>query len=157
MRGRPTSSARSTFRIRNTPAYAGKTTRSTYRESCTRKHPRVCGEDFMTGTSVRGRSETPPRMRGRPFGSVFGCNNPGNTPAYAGKTHISEIKDIKSEKHPRVCGEDRCFLWRLHQNLETPPRMRGRRGLEGAGADPHGNTPAYAGKTLRTCCTTSSM
>ena len=51
-----------------------------------KKHPRVCGEDFSHRRMSRYQSETPPRMRGRPFTAAFFDAYQGNTPAYAGKT-----------------------------------------------------------------------
>ena len=72
-------------------------------------------------------AETPPLTRGRPGTS---CRGPART-----------------QKHPRLRGEDRPSRQNLPKRLETPPLTRGR--PPGA-SDPRvadGNTPAYAGKT----------
>ena len=71
----------------------------------------------------------------------------GNTPAYAGKTHLPECKRIAHGKHPRVCGEDATVSASMTGARETPPRMRGRPNSQGSQRSPERNTPAYAGKT----------
>ena len=70
------------------------------------KHPRVCGEDFEAAIQRSQKTETPPRMRGRPPDDGVGAETLGNTPAYAGKTFLSVEMENKLKKHPRVCGED---------------------------------------------------
>ena len=72
-----------------------------------------------------------------------------NTPAYAGKTDSKTLLQREHEKHPRVCGEDESLTDDLTDKEETPPRMRGRRIKEITPGVANGNTPAYAGKTLR--------
>ena len=107
MRGRPYFSCASGGRVRNTPAYAGKTLSAGHQSSSIRKHPRVCGEDAPRAISWRGALETPPRMRGRLKKARAQVQRDRNTPAYAGKTrrYGRTLKD--SWKHPRVCGEDK--------------------------------------------------
>ena len=71
-----------------------------------RDHPRVCGENCRL-TNRRPRSiGSPPRMRGKlpDFGGF--PDEPGITPAYAGKTYRSRRRDYAAEDHPRVCGEN---------------------------------------------------
>ena len=68
-----------------TPAYAGKSRRSSQQESARWDHPRVCGEKkrfIILHTSFQG---SPPRMRGK--GEALDCELEGLriTPAYAGK------------------------------------------------------------------------
>ena len=90
---------------------------------------------------------SPPRMRGKAERRSKRPQNPGITPAYAGKRDlvISESGDI--EDHPRVCGEKRRVRsWRALL-LGSPPRMRGKDGVSGACHSPPGITPAYAGKS----------
>ena len=86
MRGRPGKGRARCFTTRNTPAYAGKTSRHLAQASCRWKHPRVCGEDYHQIVMRQKRGETPPRMRGRPTKLDVTAAVRGNTPAYAGKT-----------------------------------------------------------------------
>ena len=112
-----------------------------------KKHPRVCGEDFLLRSKDSGWKETPPRMRGRPVGFVQQADEVGNTPAYAGKTATRPTPTQKLRKHPRVCGEDPTLLGAKNLDAETPPRMRGRLSKSGVIPLKKRNTPAYAGKT----------
>ena len=74
-------------KMRNTPAYAGKTKGQQRKIKNIEKHPRVCGEDYTMCLKRRRALETPPRMRGRLREPALGKDMAGNTPAYAGKTH----------------------------------------------------------------------
>ena len=73
--------------------------------------------------------------------------DPGITPAYAGKRTIRKNVPIISKDHPRVCGEKSCSFIIKPINMGSPPRMRGKvSDLAIAGAKA-GITPAYAGKS----------
>ena len=134
---------------RNTPAYAGKTRRQAHGRRAPWKHPRVCGEDNWRSMMVFSLLETPPRMRGRQMQAGGHEAVEGNTPAYAGKTSAGSQAPPEHRKHPRVCGED--SVWRRQTQIprETPPRMRGRPPYRDDGEAEAGNTPAYAGKTVK--------
>ena len=149
MRGRRSHGKPAETRIRNTPAYAGKTSRWSHPSPSLQKHPRVCGEDYETMLNGIASAETPPRMRGRLQRQLVSQTAPGNTPAYAGKTPETACGNSRQRKHPRVCGEDDLLLQTSNQNQETPPRMRGRLSLCAERLNLGGNTPAYAGKTRR--------
>ena len=86
MRGRLIGTIFACALIGNTTAYAGKTIMNGKNLTEKEKHPRVCGEDPESASTVSGMSETPPRMRGRPYMYLFLPHPSGNTPAYAGKT-----------------------------------------------------------------------
>ena len=131
----------------NTPAYAGKTSGTNSRNHLSWKHPRVCGEDLPSPCSTDAEVETPPRMRGRPHVDTADRVDPGNTPAYAGKTEHHGYAGVSWQKHPRVCGEDLRALNLCLHLPETPPRMRGRLSPPPLAALILRNTPAYAGKT----------
>ena len=109
-----------------TPAYAGKSTRSTIRLL------------FAMGS--------PPRMRGRGFEYVKQYGEAGITPAYAGKRHPYCGPVGYRQDHPRVCGEEertnRCACW----TEGSPPRMRGRGARSRRRKIISRITPAYAGK-----------
>ena len=139
--------------LRNTPACAGKTRFSAWKRHKLKKHPRVRGEDesgtYHTGT----HGETPPRARGRLEAQPFLKNRLGNTPACAGKTHVSENQERHRWKHPRVRGEDLNGGGATFNLPETPPRARGRLVCIESYLAGFRNTPACAGKTEpRTGC-----
>ena len=137
--------------MRNTPAYAGKTFSHFLLLLARWKHPRVCGEDANTVIKISPFMETPPRMRGRLLSLPERAVEGGNTPAYAGKTRRTSSPSGTQRKHPRVCGEDSAAMDETMCGQETPPRMRGRPAIRTARPRATRNTPAYAGKTLRTC------
>ena len=111
----------------NTPAYAGKTTKTHRRGKRIWKHPRLRGEDVAICFLTSSVGETPPLTRGRLLQS-------------------SDVLDIV-RKHPRLRGED-CLASRLRELLmETPPLTRGRRAGPRRSQMAVRNTPAYAGKT----------
>ena len=126
MRGRPQHQTAVYPRRRNTPAYAGKTSRQPRALTQGRKHPRVCGEDAGAYIDLVSGEETPPRMRGRLIISTAMAVVSGNTPAYAGKTGRGVQHFMCLQKHPRVCGEDQSIKDFNILRSETPPRMRGR-------------------------------
>ncbi len=146
MRGRYNSMYRDPAQARNTPAYAGKILITVRVLPCSRKHPRVCGEDPKLSLSMSSKMETPPRMRGRSSLRDRKQKVCGNTPAYAGKMKLITLKQTDSRKHPRVCGEDCLIRTIMIRSLETPPRMRGRYCLSFPYTPRKRNTPAYAGK-----------
>ena len=68
-----------------TPAYAGKSSTSSWSAASNRDHPRVCGEK-VNGKPTYSRDEgSPPRMRGKEPSRHRRRAGPGITPAYAGK------------------------------------------------------------------------
>ena len=149
MRGRPYTATAAAIIARNTPAYAGKTQEEHAPAPVDGKHPRVCGEDGIGFGYARAQMETPPRMRGRPAQGARCAAASGNTPAYAGKTISWSCGMLSKKKHPRVCGEDFGSFCAMNIFLETPPRMRGRLLQLADGGKEGGNTPAYAGKTVK--------
>ena len=87
-RGRPRSSKMVFLSVRNTPAYAGKTTTRPAEATPGEKHPRLRGEDHREGLHTIPAWETPPLTRGRLSRSALSKNLLRNTPAYAGKTNV---------------------------------------------------------------------
>ena len=118
-------------------------------EGVTQKHPRLRGEDSLREAVLRYAPETPPLTRGRLGPTGTGRASWRNTPAYAGKTHAVPLSILKNEKHPRLRGEDLIRPLVAKATSETPPLTRGRRRWTAVCRPPQGNTPAYAGKTVR--------
>ena len=88
-----------------TPAYAGKRSSHAPRACIYRDHPRVCGEKVGPVGCVSGWLGSPPRMRGKAGSHTQPNNEPGITPAYAGKRLCYPFFLSPLWDHPRVCGE----------------------------------------------------
>ena len=80
---------------------------------------------------------------------------PGITPACAGKRHCPRFRPGKTRDHPRVCGEKSSLMQMDVGPLGSPPRMRGKGCYMQELSGETGITPAYAGKRQRraTACT----
>ena len=86
-------------------------------------------------------------MRGKPAASTCWRALSGITPAYAGKTVVKHINGLRTEDHPRVCGENKSCSGLPHRRRGSPPRMRGKRRFGQYASRATRITPAYAGKT----------
>ena len=93
-------------RMRNIPAYAGKTLGNRCSHGGYPEHPRVCGENGLRPWRRYAPPGTSPRMRGKLLICEESCTQPGNIPAYAGKTGGGSRRDPLRWEHPRVCGEN---------------------------------------------------
>ena len=71
----------------------------------------------------------------------------GLIPAYAGKTHGTAPRSLKSSAHPRVCGENAVIFRNGSRILGSSPRMRGKQTPDVTALPVSGLIPAYAGKT----------
>ena len=86
-------------------------------------------------------------MRERLKGGDAMRKNDRITPAYAGKTRLSEDEKNGTKDHPRVCGKDNAHRSAFQRRAGSPPRMRERpKAMDGI-LKGVGITPAYAGKT----------
>ena len=74
------------LKMRNIPAYAGKTFGWTVSAAQQPEHPRVCGENSYNCSGNRRRRGTSPRMRGKHELALKMRFELRNIPAYAGKT-----------------------------------------------------------------------
>ena len=86
MRGKLKNWEKLIFRLRITPAYAGKTEAERENIESYKDHPRVCGENNNTLIVSKLYERSPPRMRGKQIDRIGICRYPRITPAYAGKT-----------------------------------------------------------------------
>ena len=86
MRGKHVPAISRARRIRNIPAYAGKT--------------------VMRAPTSHPRGGTSPRMRGKRVLDSDPGTGYGNIPAYAGKTRSIGVAALAAWEHPRVCGEN---------------------------------------------------
>ena len=131
---------------RITPAYAGKSAANTWITNKIKDHPRVCGEKEGYRVVLTFPEGSPPRMRGKGRGQALVVAGAGITPAYAGKRFRSPIPLASGKDHPRVCGEKNGARVISNTMMGSPPRMRGKAGLENMGGGDLRITPAYAGK-----------
>ena len=112
-----------------TPACAGKRTAQRSQRCQKWDHPRVCGEKTLCRSTVVPVWGSPPRMRG--------------------KVHCPRSRLGRTRDHPRVCGEKfDCHMY-VPPYVGSPPHMWGKAGRGHGAAQPHGITPACAGKS---CC-----
>ena len=95
--------------------------------------------------------ETSPHTRGELQTPARSDNDPGNIPAYAGRTFSWQCVDFAVEKHPRIRGENASPLARAKKGVETSPHTRGELTSAQIDATGLGNIPAYAGRTIAIC------
>ena len=146
-RGKHRAGRRAGRQRRLIPAWAGKTCLSRAAAALTAAHPRVGGENPLApgiafaiwGSSPRGRGKRskriPQRMRGRLI------------PAWAGKTSCLMRPSLTARAHPRVGGENRCFVGVDQGRAGSSPRGRGKRRRRDQEFQPSRLIPAWAGKT----------
>ena len=148
MRGKLAQCAPETCENRITPADAGKTIIPTVYYELYKDHPRGCGENLYFASVSAQNSGSPPRMRGKhePCGNK--AKRAGITPADAGKTGATKLQIGTLTDHPRGCGENQSSPNPAHNNIGSPPRMRGK--PKRLMVDSFGDriTPADAGKTF---------
>ena len=108
------------------PAGAGKRDEEDLGLAEFEDHPRGCGEKpkFMgDGGDEKGSS---PRVRGKAKNPCCHRDFLGIIPAGAGKSCFSCVKPIRTEDHPRGCGEKRRQRAYTEQHSGSSPRVRGK-------------------------------
>ena len=113
-----------------TPAYAGKSGRSSIMVLMDRDHPRLCGEKQEREEVGGEKVGSPPPMRGKGVSVVYDNGAIGITPAYAGKRRRREIRRFTSRDHPRLCGEKMWYRFHIIMPIGSPPPMRGKDNFE---------------------------
>lgn len=88
-----------------TPACAGKRIILCIEHQIHRDHPRMCGEKPKVMNLVLVRPGSPPHVRGKVIDDGRGLEEPGITPACAGKRNSNAEVTQAYEDHPRMCGE----------------------------------------------------
>ena len=86
-------------------------------------------------------------MRGKGNGIQERHDDPGITPACAGKSRCCRWKTTGSRDHPRVCGEKTTTRSIHSRGTGSPPRVRGKVCAAGECNLKAGITPACAGKS----------
>ena len=135
------------YRLRITPADAGKTVKTHAKNICRWDHPRGCGENLSHPILSGILIGSPPRMRGKLASAMPIYPADRITPADAGKTTGQKATQWRLEDHPRGCGENTQIPSAQLVQLGSPPRMRGKRSNFSPRCIGLGITPADAGKT----------
>ena len=89
-------------------------------------------------------------MRGKDTVPARSITAKGITPAYAGKSRNTLLRQRRHEDHPRLCGEKHAFRWQFALLPGSPPPMRGKEQCSVIRLPLRRITPAYAGKSVRT-------
>ena len=71
------------------------------------------------------------------------------TPAYAGRTHVPDLRPSIPWDHPRLCGKDELHEPLIHELLGSPPLMREGPVKAVILLCQNRITPAYAGRTYQ--------
>ena len=95
------------YRLRITPAYAGKTDFCFSRNFSAWDHPRLRGENLLGGGNMEYKLGSPPPTRGKLKDDPFAWLELRITPAYAGKTFVTCSMHGWQKDHPRLRGENR--------------------------------------------------
>ena len=109
---------------------------------------RICSrQKSIRSCTARDSFSQTPRMRGK--GGILGVqrNCPRITPAHAGKRRTPKQCVFNSRDHPRVCGEKISFKVSIASVMGSPPHVRGKEKRKVDFRQPHGITPACAGKS----------
>ena len=88
-------------------------------------------------------------MRGKGYTTAAESEENRITPAYAGKSPLSDHIQNKAWDHPRLCGEKLSDAVSSLLTLGSPPPMRGKGRFCMMQSTQCGITPAYAGKSFR--------
>ena len=132
---------------RITPAWAGKRTGTSGRQSRSRDHPRMGGEKLTTFDAGKLIPGSPPRRRGKSFALVQTHLPNGITPAWAGKRLLPSLRDTRGWDHPRTGGEKRERRRIANDALGSPPCGRGKGAATVQIPRERRITPAWAGKS----------
>ena len=114
-------------RLRNIPAYAGRTDAHLPEDGSLQKHPRIRGENTDIHKTKDVTMETSPHTRGERIGHGTTKERRRNIPAYAGRTGFRLGRGRQCGKHPRIRGENLCITRTAAGIAETSPHTRGER------------------------------
>ena len=91
---------------------------------------------------------SPPQVRGKQRDKILVIKPFGITPAGAGKTSVSAVRENLSEDHPRRCGENQTAGSVSRGSPGSPPQVRGKPDTPADDTETDRITPAGAGKTF---------
>ena len=131
-----------------TPACAGNRHTNITFTMNEQDHPRVCGEQYLSGARNDWRLGSPPRVRGTVIGVSAAVVTARITPACAGNSSSKRLGVDTGKDHPRVCGEQFMLLSLQKAVVGSPPRVRGTGPAGGGGKGGRRITPACAGNRI---------
>ena len=131
------------------PAPAGKGSPARSTSSCTRDHPRACGEGAVLALRRCDGDGSSPRLRGRATRPQAPDPEPRIIPAPAGKGGGASARTSSPRDHPRACGEGQPSTRRTSSGHGSSPRLRGRGPRRRTRRPTRGIIPAPAGKGRR--------
>ena len=129
------------------PACAGSTTGGDTDSLKIRDHPRMCGEHWITRSSVRIAAGSSPHVRGARYRYYITLLVLGIIPACAGSTWMFSGSRRWPRDHPRMCGEHRAISYSAIRDSGSSPHVRGARVLSHPRVTGCGIIPACAGST----------
>ena len=107
----------------------------------------MCGEKRQKNLPARTPKGSPPRVRGKEYGSAVDGVIGRITPACAGKSRYPLARRDCTWDHPRVCGE-KCSYGHSWQAVKgSPPRVRGKVSSATSSTVTARITPACAGES----------
>ena len=106
----------------------------------------MCGEKRQDRLDYYVPQGSPPHVRGKDKVNLKFSDPAWITPAYAGKSKISQDAAMNYKDHPRVCGEKISGIMQTTIQKGSPPRMRGKGTSMCVKFVYLRITPAYAGK-----------
>ncbi len=86
----------------------------------------MCGENPIESTFGAKVLGSPPHVRGKLNEQPFLAVMRRITPACAGKTKYLILRVLRIKDHPRMCGENQYEILKCHQQLGSPPHVRGK-------------------------------
>ena len=126
VRGKQTYSAVQSVSPGITPAGAGKTHTEFTVKRIKQDHPRRCGENGKKAFPFAFGRGSPPQVRGKRHMSQLPFIMGRITPAGAGKTYREGVRAWTARDHPRRCGENQFIKQSFHNNIGSPPQVRGK-------------------------------
>ena len=94
-------------------------------------HPRGCGEKTFWAADSSAGVGSSPRVRGKDVFGDAGGNGGGIIPAGAGKSLARGPCSLRSQDHPRGCGEKSKKIGASSSRVGSSPRVRGKVGRNG--------------------------
>ena len=147
MRGKQSGKHVTMWKLRITPAGAGKTEVDGRSGAGKADHPRRCGENHQVCRTGSIQPGSPPQVRGKPKRLMVDSFGDRITPAGAGKTPICKWIRRWQEDHPRRCGENILVFPEIERTRGSPPQVRGKPAKICPTEIAPRITPAGAGKT----------
>ena len=148
VRGQPGASSAESPRHRIIPARAGPTNEPRLYLLGNADHPRSCGANELTSSSIWRSAGSSPLVRGQRF-SVFPERFPARIiPARAGPTRFPEWSNHSSTDHPRSCGANRVSMSLSYLPSGSSPLVRGQRFADVGNPYCIRIIPARAGPTM---------